>query len=616
LVWVALVLAVAGGAWWLYRGSRAGVATAPADRGAPRRGARRESERRAPVWLSAATREEDPAAGAGTIEGRVVSSVSGDGIGGASLSFLHGGVAIAVSADGVGTFKFAPGEPVRYELHEVAARGYLPFVPEVGHSPVVLVARPGVRIGDVTLHLVPAVGYEGKVLDSNGNPVGGAEVRRLGGGPGERRWESDREGKFAFHAEDGALLEGRKVGHGAGRAEVDFAVQVSHQLTIRLGPAGADGGAGAALGSIAGRVVDAQGRPVEGALVQARADDRRALPGRERHPSGSATSDADGAFTIEDLDEVDHEVTARGPGRASASGVRPGARGLELRLALGGAIEGVVRDAASGRPVAGFVVELLERRGALERASVATATFFDPDGRYRLDGIASGDYLVTAVAAGRAPSPEARATVAAGEATRVDLALAAGARLRGRVIEAEGGAPIAGARVTLEGAGGDEGVAPLATSARTGADGAFAIAGLGPGLRSILVAAAGHHGRIVSGLHIDTDDPEPLTVALDRTAPGEEPRIELAGIGAVLSARGDALVIGQVLPGGGAAEAGLLPGDAIVAVDGTAVTDYGFQESLQHIRGPEGSVVLLGVRRGGDGGAMSDIAVTRRRIRT
>ena len=47
--------------------------------------------------------------------------------------------------------------------------------------------------------------------------------------------------------------------------------------------------------------------------------------------------------------------------------------------------------------------------------------------------------------------------------------------------------------------------------------------------------------------------------------------------------------MGQVLPGGGAAEAGLLPGDGILRVDGQAVAALGFTEAIQRIRGPEGS---------------------------
>jgi carboxyl-terminal processing protease len=84
-------------------------------------------------------------------------------------------------------------------------------------------------------------------------------------------------------------------------------------------------------------------------------------------------------------------------------------------------------------------------------------------------------------------------------------------------------------------------------------------------------------------------------------APGELPALELTGIGAVITAKGDILLIGKVLKGNGAEAAGLVTGDVIVTVDGEGVADLGFQGSIQHIRGPEGSTVELGVLKQGAG---------------
>ena len=77
--------------------------------------------------------------------------------------------------------------------------------------------------------------------------------------------------------------------------------------------------------------------------------------------------------------------------------------------------------------------------------------------------------------------------------------------------------------------------------------------------------------------------------------------------------RGDALAIGTLLPGGGALEVGLKPGEAIVAVEGTPVTDIGFGPAIQRIRGPEGTFVTLTIRRS-EGNVT--LAVPRRRVRT
>ena len=104
----------------------------------------------------------------------------------------------------------------------------------------------------------------------------------------------------------------------------------------------------------------------------------------------------------------------------------------------------------------------------------------------------------------------------------------------------------------------------------------------------------------------------PVEIALRPLAPGEEPRTELAGIGVGIAPRGEALVVTSVSPGGGAAEAGLRPGDAILRVDGEAVTELGFGGAVNAIRGPEGTSVLLSIRRGD---RTFDVRVPRRLVR-
>src|SRR5262249_24245040 len=176
------------------------------------------------------------------------------------------------------------------------------------------------------------------------------------------------------------------------------------------------------------------------------------------------------------------------------------------------------------------------------------------------------------------------------------------------------GDALAYARVTVEGGQGEgTSVAPAAQSTVTVEDGTSALDGIAPGRRSMLVAASQPHGRIVAGLTFaEGATVGPLTIDLAPTAPGEEPTVELVGIGATLAAENDALVVKTIFPGGGAAELGMSPGDAIVAVDGVQVTAIGFSESIQRIRGPEGTIVRLAVRRGA---AVLDLSVPRRRIR-
>jgi C-terminal processing protease CtpA/Prc len=75
------------------------------------------------------------------------------------------------------------------------------------------------------------------------------------------------------------------------------------------------------------------------------------------------------------------------------------------------------------------------------------------------------------------------------------------------------------------------------------------------------------------------------------------------------------VVVGQLTPGGPGELAGLMPGDALLEIDGRPVTDFGgFVGAIQRIRGAEGTVLMLRVRRAADGKVVQ-VAVTRRLLR-
>ena len=112
----------------------------------------------------------------------------------------------------------------------------------------------------------------------------------------------------------------------------------------------------------------------------------------------------------------------------------------------------------------------------------------------------------------------------------------------------------------------------------------------------------------------DGQDLGPIEVDLAPTKAGEVPRIELVGIGAHLAKHPQGMLIGHVSPRGGAANAGLVVGDLILAIDGRPVDGTGFMAGIQRIRGAEGTVVTLRVRRTADSDEV-DVFVTRARIR-
>jgi hypothetical protein len=206
----------------------------------------------------------------------------------------------------------------------------------------------------------------------------------------------------------------------------------------------------------------------------------------------------------------------------------------------------------------------------------------------------------SAAARGYAASAEKSIEIGPAPAT-ADFSLQRGARLKGTVIDRASKKPIELAKITLEGnlaLTTGSSASEVRPSAITDESGAFELSGLPSGRVSLTTAATGHHGRIFGPQTApESGELRPVTIELTPTTGDEEPRLELAGIGAVLAPKGDVLEIGQVVQGGGALAAGIVAGDAVLAVDGKLVKDLGFEGTVSAIRGPEGSTVVLTIQR-------------------
>ncbi len=188
-------------------------------------------------------------------------------------------------------------------------------------------------------------------------------------------------------------------------------------------------------GTIHGVVVALRtGEPIEGASVNF-ITGQRSWYGNQ----SNATTDADGAFTLEGVPSGSIDLTATHGQFAQAF-----ARGISVRvgqtsetrieMGAGGGIRGTVTYA--GKPQAGASVYAMKKNpGPMENIAKNATT--DAEGRYEISGLPEGDYMVNANRGGQfngTSSMHRDATVLEGQVAEVDLGQEAGIRVSGRVI--------------------------------------------------------------------------------------------------------------------------------------------------------------------------------------
>lgn len=558
------------------------------------------SLRGAPVPTALVT----PTTSGACVTGTVVDAVTGAGVPAASISFSTFAGAVTTTADGDGRFEFTRLTEGLVSVAEVNAPEHFPFRPSWGHSPLQLSLVEGVCITGLALSLLPRVEYQGEVVGPDGAPVGGARItigteREPPGAP----LVTGTDGAFRFHAPDGALVVATHADFASAFAVVDFRVATTKQLTLRLGRRDAD--AGPRSVPLDGLVIDETDAGVPGALVRV----SRALASTEGSADrleATLETDGRGAFQL--------VLDAPGPWRVSASTATRVSSRLEtlgghlvLRLDRGASLTGTVRD--DDGPLASFTLLLQRRVGALQLDELEPHHVIDPRGRFLIGGLLPGRYQVSALSAGLAPASPVTVDLDPGDERSIDFQLGSGSSLRGSVVERDSQRPLPGARVSLEQAR-EEPMAALPI-ARTDGRGAFTLQGLPEGRRSLFVAAEAHHARLVS-VELKPGANGPLVVDLGAVPDGGVPQLELVGIGAVLKASGDVLVVERTIEGGGAAEVGLVAGDLVLSIDGAPTPGLGFAGAIERIRGAEDTSVALEVKRAS--GEVQRVQVPRRRV--
>lgn len=396
------------------------------------------------------------------VSGQVVDAETGLAIEGASI-WLRGrpGDHAWSGPDGAVRLSTRPGLA---SLHvSAAATGY-----RTEGTEVPLERRQ--RGAGFSIALMPTARINGIVTDSDGDPVAGASILvdrfdpgqsgvSLGSSGTSYQWRaaygldhqtrSDSDGTFRLTGLD------RRLSHLL-TVEAQGFVRSSSELpgvgsTTALDPLRIVLSRGRRIG---GEVVDAQGRPVEGASV--------VLVPAVRNPRGgtslsydsyvTAATDADGLFEIPAIAGgnyhmiVDHvEFQSRPPTSVDIPGDEGDTDIGRIRLTPGLQIEGLVVG-SQGRPIAGAEVAAFQGyapRGPTGEGSRTAIT--DAGGSFRIGGLPDGRVEVTAAADGYAESHLKGVDPAADDMLEIELNR--GATLTGRVVDSRGDA--VAATVTL-----------------------------------------------------------------------------------------------------------------------------------------------------------------------
>jgi protocatechuate 3,4-dioxygenase beta subunit len=429
---------------------------------------------------SAASGESRPAEA--TLAGRVYDE-RGRPVAGATISLAGSGFwpARSVRADAEGRFHW-PGIPAGiYEVRAYAGRSVAPALEG-------LILDAGAQRA-FAFRLEPGWTLGGRVVHrETGRGIDRAEVTLVTGvlGLHSRRAETDAGGRFELPAvlgDDHALYvqaEGY-VAEGPLRYREE-----ESPITVRLAPAAA----------IEGRVVDARGRPVEGAVVALSAQEHGrepVIPAADRlgvtsgpvppiaaagaglRPvTGRVATRSDGTFSVTSLRPgnytlaVGHEDYAPaevGPVHATAGSAQ---RLGDLVMRQGTALVGRVID-AEGRELEAIPVELRSDADRFPRLAVTGA-----DGSFSFRVAAPGELSVTALPY---DLPPARKTITIGDEALVAIELALSSSLhtlRGRVVD-ESGFGVGGALVTVSS---NDPQTPVRRSTKSDSDGTFAVPAL------------------------------------------------------------------------------------------------------------------------------------------
>ncbi|MEZ4429061.1 MAG: carboxypeptidase regulatory-like domain-containing protein [Nannocystaceae bacterium] len=430
------------------------------------------------------------------IRGRVIDS-RGRGV---AMAFLQGellepdepgarSLAIAVS-DRDGAFEVDGLAPGLYTFYRVQAEGQ----PSPSESPKIRVSRDRDTEG-VVIELPAPGALRVRVRDPGGEPVPGVTIIVKGAGssrvhaptPGSE-WTFDPIPPGTYHVKvTPAGVGGRAGPDDPARDDPGESVEVVPGATAELSLI-----ARGRAGVIAGIVRSRDGDLIPDAAVWALARETYVdWGGRRVHPEvARATTDLEGAFTLEGLEDGVYSIHARDQigVEGTQEGVRSGADDVVLELPEAGAVAGTVA-VTGGDPPTRFAISVEPASGDRGRGRVEE--FLHTDGRWRVVGLPPGPVVVEVEAAEGTASQ--RVTIPEGGARDgVTLTLAARGTLRGRLVDAVTGDPVPGYLAAVVSANGRATAADLDPEGErySDTDGAFTLRQVPSGAVSLHLWAA------------------------------------------------------------------------------------------------------------------------------
>lgn len=176
---------------------------------------------------------------------------------------------------------------------------------------------------------------------------------------------------------------------------------------------------------------------------------------------GEAVTDDDGNFFIEGLAQGSYllMVQAKGYRQAKQSRVQIGDLNLQIEMIRQNSLTGVVTDAASGKPVDNFRVQLLHVNTAVPIQGASTVNYEPTTIRENVKGSTTGEFTLVGVDPGlfaikvTANGFASRVTdnfsvVDGGKTPPIAIALSKGGSIRGRVVDSATQQPVSGVTIT------------------------------------------------------------------------------------------------------------------------------------------------------------------------